>query len=210
MPPVRSSAPTRPLGLPWVPSIRTTSIIPRSSSVSSWDLGHGFYVANFIGAYAPIDNALGQNYWVPNERFAIGYTGDGWDLTAHVIFGIRTNDLNLGFQTAPDYVNLDLTATKKFGKFELGLVGFGSWDVGTLPAAYALATGGAQGQFAVGGLVGYDFGGLYGQVYLTHDVWEQHYVGFGLPTAYETRIWSRIIVPLWNPPAPPHPVISKY
>lgn len=192
----------------------------------SWDLGQiglpGFYVANFIGAYAPINNALGQDYWVPNERFAVGYTGDGWDLTAHLIYGIRTNDLQTNFGTGMvsgthgnDYINLDLTATKKLGKWELGPVAFGSWDVGSNTTATALGAAYAhQGQFAVGGLVGYDFGGLYGQVYLTHDVWTKNYFNesFGVPTsnAYETNIFGRIIVPLWTPPPAPKPLISKY
>jgi len=183
----------------------------------AWDLGHGFYVANFIGSYLPIDNFLGQNYFTPNERFAIGYTGDGWDLTAHVTFGLRTNDISTNFGTGMvagthgnDYVNLDLTATKKLGKWEVGPVAFGSWDVGSNSTAAALgAPYLPQGQFAVGGLVGYDFGGLYGQVYMTHDVWVHNYVAGG-PAVYETNIFGRIIIPLWNPPAPPKPLVSKY
>jgi Putative MetA-pathway of phenol degradation len=176
----------------------------------AWDLGHGFYVAEFVGSYLPIDNFLGQNYFTPNNRFAIGYTGDGWDLTAHTTFGLRTNDISTSFGDANpmvagthgyDYFNLDLTATKKLGKWEVGPVAFGSWDVGS---ASTPGTGPHQGQFAVGGLVGYDFGGLYGQVYMTHDVWIHNYA------SYETNIFGRIIIPLWNPPAPPKPLVSKY
>ena len=103
-----------------------------------WDLGHGFYVANFVGTYLPIDNALGQNYWTPNDRFAFGYTADGWDLTSHTTFGFRTNDITTNFGGATliagthghDYINEDLTATKKLGKWEVGPVAFGSWDIG--------------------------------------------------------------------------------
>jgi hypothetical protein len=170
----------------------------------SWDLGHGFYIANFVGSYLPMDNALGQNYWTPNDRFAFGYTADGWDLTAHTTFGLRTNSLGgatpgAGFHFG-NYINEDLTATKKFGKWEVGPVGYGSWDIGGCNAL----CGPEQGQFAVGGLVGYDFGGLYGQVYITHDVWIHNYV------AYETNVFGRIIIPLWNPPAAPKPLVSKY
>ncbi len=79
----------------------------------SWDLGHGFYVANFVGSYLPIDNALGQNYWTPNDRFAFGYTADGWDLTAHTTFGFRTNDIttNFGVRCSPGRMAMT-TSTK--------------------------------------------------------------------------------------------------
>jgi hypothetical protein len=179
----------------------------------SFDLGHGFYVANFVGSYIPINNALGIDYWTPNDRFAFGYTGDGWDLTSHTTFGFRMNaeSTNAGGILTPmvagfhngDYINEDLTATKKFGKWEVGPVAYGSWDIGGCNSP----VGGActqQGQFAVGGLVGYDFGGLYGQVYLTRDVWHHNYAN------YETNIFGRIIIPLWNPPAAPKPLVSKY
>ena len=46
----------------------------------------------------------------------------------------------------PDFLNLDLTATKKFGKWELGPVAFGSTDLPTRNPTYL-----RQGQFAVGG-----------------------------------------------------------
>ncbi len=44
----------------------------------------------------------------------------------------------------PDYLNLDITATKKFGKFEIGPVAFGSTDLPTNVAGYQ-----RQGQIAV-------------------------------------------------------------
>ena len=63
----------------------------------------------------------------------ITYNADNWDLTAHVIYGIRGDNLAGGplhnVKVAPDYLNLDLTATKTLGKWEVGVVAFGSWDV---------------------------------------------------------------------------------
>jgi hypothetical protein len=175
----------------------------------SWSLGNGFYFAGFVGSYLPMDNALGQYYWTPNLRFAFGYTADGWDLTAHTTVGFRTNDINTnpGIGTIAgthgyDYINEDLTATKKLGKWELGPVAFGSWDIGSNTTTPGVAR---QGQFAVGGLVGYDFGGLYAQAYLTHDVWQTGYAA----STYETNIFGRIIIPLWSPPPAPK-VVSKY
>jgi Putative MetA-pathway of phenol degradation len=48
----------------------------------------------------------------------------------------------------PDFLNADLTATRKFGKWEFGGVG------------YPIPSYQKQSQFAVGGFFGYDFGRL--------------------------------------------------
>jgi hypothetical protein len=65
----------------------------------------------------------------------------GWHLTANLIWGIQFNDVTGRPQLSPcpaplgvlgcnpDFLNLDLTATKKFGQWEIGAVGFGSTDL---------------------------------------------------------------------------------
>lgn len=176
----------------------------------AWSLGNGWNFSQFFGGYAPVDNELGQDYWVFNSRSAITYNADNWDLTAHVIYGAVGDNLAGGslhnVKIAPDYVNLDLTATKTLGKWEVGAVGFGSWDVsGISDPTYR-----KQSQFALGGLVGYNFTGISVQAYLTHDVFTENYpepslgckvTGFNCSSAAETRFWTRVIVPLWSPPA---------
>ncbi len=153
-----------------------------------------------------------------SERANLSYVADGWKLAANLSFGqpgtsgsVTVWNTALGYtgnQIQPDYFNYDLTATKTFGKWEVGLVGFGSTD--TSRAAWNsqgnLVHGvlpGEQAQFALGGLVGYSFPGLTVQTYLTHDVYSSNYYNLsdGLPSkSYETRIWTRAIIPLWNPP----------
>jgi hypothetical protein len=91
----------------------------------------------------------------------------------------------------PDFINVDLTATRKFGKWEFGGVAYGSTDLTSPIASYL-----KQSQFAVGGLFGYDFGPLTLQVYATTEVYERNYGG------RDTRGWFRLIVPLWKPAAP--------
>jgi outer membrane putative beta-barrel porin/alpha-amylase len=81
----------------------------------------------------------------------------------------------------PNFLNVDLTATKKFGKWEIGPVGFYSTDLNSPIAGYQ-----KQSQFAVGGLIGYDFGPVIMQAYLTTDVYEKNYGG------HDTRLWGRI------------------
>jgi hypothetical protein len=115
-----------------------------------------------------------------NQRFALSYTGNGWDLTANVIWGIQFDQVTSKPQTSPcpvslafpydgcnpNFINVDLTATKKLGKWELGPVGFYSSDLSAPVPDYL-----RQSQFAMGGLIGYWFGPVILQVYVTTDVW---------------------------------------
>ena len=63
------------------------------------------------------------------------------------------------------WFNLDLTATKKLGKMEIGAIAYGSWDYGLLETDCKKAS-----EFAIGGLVGYDFGSFIAQAKLAGDV----------------------------------------
>lgn len=162
---------------------------PLISGQLAWDLGNGWGVSYLLGAYIGVETPVAFDSTSINQRFAVSYTGNGWNLTANLIYGIQldavTNTIN------PDFLNLDLTATKKFGKWEIGPVAFGSTDLTTPFVGYQ-----KQSQFALGGLVGYDFGPLILQAYVTTDVAEENYGG------RDTRGWFRVIIPVWTPPAP--------
>jgi hypothetical protein len=43
------------------------------------------------------------------------------------------------------------------------------------------------------------------QAYFTHDLFERNYGG------HDTRLWTRVIIPIWTPPAPvtPAPLYRK-
>jgi hypothetical protein len=162
----------------------------------AWDLGNGFGVSYSLGAYfdVPQPGAFSSNNL--NQRVALSYTADGWNLTANVIYGIQLDSVTnrpqispcpapFGFNGCnPDFLNVDLTATKKFGKWEFGGVAYGSADLTSPIASYQKQT-----QFAVGGLFGYDFGPLALQVYATTDVVEHNYGG------RDTRGWFRMTIP---------------
>jgi hypothetical protein len=172
----------------------------------AWDLGNGWGVSYLLGAYFRVGGEVAWDSTSLNQRFAISYTGNGWNLTANVIYGIQFDHvgsspqisgcpLPLPFNSCnPDFLNVDLTATKKFGKWELGAVAFGSTDLNRPIATYA-----KQSQIAVGGLVGYDFGPVVIQGFATTDVSESNYGG------HDTRVWGRVVIPIWNPP-PPAPI----
>ncbi len=149
----------------------------------AWDLGGGFGFSYLLGVYPSVHTPVGFDSTSLNQRFALSYTANGWNLTGNVIYGNHF-DTNVN----PDYINVDLTATKKFGKWELGAVGFGSSDLNK-PAFDPVK----QSQFALGALVGYNFGPVILQSYLTRDVSQSNYGGF------DTRFWSRIIIPLGDP-----------
>ncbi|GLK68059.1 transporter [Hansschlegelia plantiphila] len=167
----------------------------------AWDLGGGFGASYLSGFYF---NAGDKGIRVPattwRQDFAVSYTGDGWNLTANLLWGITFDTSKYSpFNSTPNGFNLDLTATKTFGKWEVGAVGFGSTQY-DLPTGY----GGKQKQFALGPLVGYNFGPVILQAFVTRDVYQRNMGG------KDTRFWSRIIIPLWTPTPAAAPLVTKY
>ena len=54
-----------------------------------WDLGHGWGFSYLLGAYFDVDSPVAYSSSSLNQRFALSYTGNGWDLTANTIWGIN-------------------------------------------------------------------------------------------------------------------------
>jgi hypothetical protein len=76
-----------------------------------------------------------------NQRFALSYTANDWALTANVIWGIHMNSVTdrpqlspcpipvsaafpTGLGCNPDFINVDLTAGRSFGKWQVAWVGY--------------------------------------------------------------------------------------
>jgi len=164
-----------------------------------WDLGNGWGFSNIVGAYAPVDNELrefGHNIWVFNERPALSYTGNKWNFTIAAAYGLTGDDQDTGRKVSPDYINVDVTAVKTFDKWTAGVVGFGSSDLSCIDVVPCRK----QSQIAVGGYAGYDFTGITVGLYATTDVVSNNYFNVDGSKSYETRVWTRVIVPLWTPP----------
>jgi hypothetical protein len=107
-----------------------------------------------------------------------------------------------------DALNLDLTATKTFGNFEIGAVGYGTYNFDISPTS---AASGNRGRFALGGLVGYDFKVFKVQAYVARDVitGAQYTNALGRTRDnYSTDGWVRFIIPLYTPPAAAAPVVT--
>jgi hypothetical protein len=133
----------------------------------SWNFGNGFYAQVGLGIYAPDGtisgpkgiNNVGAPYWTFQPQVALSYAKDGWNLTANMYEEFNTKNTVSGY-TSGDIFHTDFTATKKFGRWSLGPVAYLTDQVSsdTSSAAYHFVNGGRFSDFAVGGLVAYDFG----------------------------------------------------
>lgn len=168
-----------------------------------WQIADHFYFGVHEGVHLPADNALTSvgvalNFATFMQAVAFSYLNDGWSLSATFLYGTGRNGTVPG-DYAASWFNYDLTAIKSFGAWEVGLVGFGSTDLSSPYATYA-----RQSQFALGPLVGHDFGPLKLQLKWTTDVAEKNYGG------RDSRIWANIVVPLWLAPSSPAAIQVKY
>jgi hypothetical protein len=179
---------------------------PLFGGMLAWDLGNGFNFSYFVGSYFNVDTEVAWSDTSLNQRFAFTYAKYGWNLTANVIWGIHKDSVTDRPQLSPcpapfalqgcnpNFLNVDLTATKEFGKWQIGPVAYYSTDLNSPLENYQ-----RQRQLAVGGLLGYNFDGkVILQAYYTSEVFERNY------GAADHRLWTRVIVPLWQeaPPAP--------
>jgi hypothetical protein len=141
------------------------------------------------GVYFPENpgkSGVSVDAWAAREGLNLAYTGDGWKAAANLNYQFQRHSYLTNSPSANDNFVYDLTLTKRIGKWEIGPVGFGSTEVNQRASPIQTS------QFAVGALLGYDFGPVTTQFYVTHDVTQRNLGG------YETRVWSRIIIPLWN------------
>jgi hypothetical protein len=168
-----------------------------------WDLGQHFYAGVHEGLHIPVggplqDIGVAYDFASFQQVVAFSYLDDGWNLSATLLYGTGRNGTTPG-SFAPSWFNYDLTATKTFGKWEIGGVGFGSFDLSSPWRGYA-----RQSQFALGGLAGYDFGPIKVQLKLTTDIAEHNYGG------RDTRGWANIILPIWTPATKGQQIAAKY
>jgi hypothetical protein len=210
----------------------------------AFDLGGNFGVSLLGGVYlnelngdrgslfAGQFNAAGQPLGTPilpqlssnTYRFGVAgsYTGDGYNITANLTANLYDSPARfpglVGAAIGPirlsDALNFDLTATKTFGNFEIGAVGYGTYNFDISPTSAAANN---RGRFALGGLIGYDFKVFKVQAYVARDV----VTGATYQDAfnrtrnnYSTDGWIRFIIPLYSPAAAaspiPAPLVRKY
>lgn len=154
----------------------------------AWKVADNLGVSYFIGGFWPTDTLFALRSASIAQRFAISYVGDGWNVTANLHYGTMLADNSPTNVHYSDYLNLDLTATKRFGKWSFGAVAFGSTDLPTNRQGYR-----PLGQVAMGPLVAYAFDTFTVQSFVTRDIAQRNLGG------EETRAWLRFLVPLWRP-----------
>ena len=185
----------------------------------AWDLGGGWGFASFNGGYGPIDNELRgtNNIWVYNNRTWLGWSGNLWDsglkdgstgpkftFAAEFVYGLTGDNIETGQRFFPDYWNINLTAYATLGKWELGLISFGSFDLenstpitGCDNPAVAHCK---QSRWAVGPLVGYEFPGITLQAQYSFDVYDQNYRNLDGSRMQTNQFWLKSVIPLWSAP----------
>lgn len=156
---------------------------------ATWDLGNnwgaGVRLGGWIGqkgaialTYGTIEPRAGVTYFTPKEHFSLNV--------------LRGYTLRANGPRSPNYLNVDLTYTRTFGKLEIGALGYGSLDTERPVSTYRL-----QSQVGIGPLIGYNFGKFNVQLKLTGDVYQKNYGGS------ERRAQAFISIPLWIAKTPP-------
>ena len=189
----------------------TELINPGFSPMSlSWNLGSGLFAKAGIFVWAPIGTierglynnglgSIGAPYWTIEPHFAISYLADGWDLTAAMIYGTHTRNTYSDVING-NSLNIDLTATKKYGHWELGPIGYFSTQVtgdSGCEAFYGPGVCAYGTKAGVGGLLGYHSGAVTMKLSVTSSVYNNNSLD-------GWRVWTKISVPL-SPPPPPAP-----
>ncbi len=164
----------------------------------AWKFGNGWNVAGVFTFYPPDGQYsvshkvnIGDNFWTFEPEVAVSYLMNGYDFSVHVLYNTNTENTATHY-TSGDQIMAEGQIAKWIGKYEVGFVGYYDQQVtddvnnGT---AYPKTNLTHPEQIALGGLVGYDFGPLKLQAWLTEDVYAADGGGQG------TRFWTKIVVP---------------
>jgi hypothetical protein len=162
--------------------VHNTNIVPVELS---WKLADsGFAIKTGLGIYTPDGTVngvygtgnAGSPFWTFQPELIGSYLKDGWNLSAAIYEELHTRN-TVSQYTTGNILHADFTATKTIGKWTLGPVAYYygqvSNDSCTATCAYATGTLLNAQRFniwAVGGLVGYDFGPAALSVWATQEV----------------------------------------
>ncbi len=183
----------------------------------SWNLGNGWFVSGGFNFMAPDGTRQtgtpNPDYWTFEPTVAFSYLANNWLLSANFFYDINTKSQGVCCAvndtiTSGDELYGDLTALYKFGKWSIGPVGYfevqTTNDTGTCNPAPGVSLCGLHRSAAAGGLIGYDFGPVDMQVWVT-----DAFVGTNTPQGPGgITVWSRIGFKLWGPEAP-KPLVAK-
>jgi len=191
----------------------------------SWNLQNGWFVSAGFNFMAPIGSRYtgtpNPDYWTLEPTFAVSYIANNWVASLNLFYDFNLNSTGpcCLLSTAAtagdtwhhgDILYGDITVLYKFGKWSIGPVGYFEVQTtndnvtGPTGAATCATFCGNYSNVAVGGLVGYDFGPVDIQVWVT-DVVEAQNTPAGVGAVF---VWSRLGFKLWSPEAP-KPLVAK-
>jgi hypothetical protein len=198
----------------------------------SWKLGGGWFISAAFSFTPPIGSRSGgqftpnPDYWTFEPSLAFSYLGNNWVASANFFYDINTRSegnccvgaavsaAGAGQITSGNALFGDFTAVYKVGKWSIGPVGYfevqTTSDTGSgCNAGVNLVTGanfcGRYRTFAAGGLVGYDFGPVDLQVWVTDQFASQD-----APAANGAlHVWTRLGFKIWGFEQPVAPLVTK-
>jgi hypothetical protein len=194
----------------------------------SWKFGtSGFYAKTGLGIYTP-DGTItgvtgngnnGSPWWTFQPELILSYIKDGWNLSAALYLEVNTANTITQY-TSGDVFHADFTATKTIGKWTFGPVAYyvGQVTNDSCTSTTCLLLDGGLGTpqrfniWAVGGLIGYDFGPASASVWATQEVSAKANCNcVGVDTSLIPQgltVFATLSYQLWAPPAPT-PMIHK-
>lgn len=205
--------------------VHNTYIVPVELS---WKLGSsGFFVKTGLGIDVPdgtIEGAnglasIGNPWWTFQPLLVVSYLKDGWNLTAYMTGELNTKNSITGYQSG-NVMHAEFAATKQFEKWTLGPVAYYVGQVsGDKSSAFynQVINVNKFDVWAVGGLVGYDFGPVALKVWGFREVSATASGGTPLPSGADRaaitqgsyKVFASISYRIWAPEAPAQPLPSS-
>jgi hypothetical protein len=224
--------------------VHNTYIVPVELS---WKLGDsGFAIKTGLGIFAPDGTQhafirgftgsalpgpggagypfIGDPYWTFQPEFIVSYLKDGWNLSAAIYDEINTRNTATQYTTG-NILHADFTATKTIGKWTFGPVAYYYGQISD-DSCSALTCGYLTGTllnpqrfniWAVGGLLGYNFGSAALSVWATQEVSAKASnpaavaaLGQDFSLVHQgTTVFATLSYRLWGPEEAPKPAIHK-
>jgi len=194
----------------------------------SWNVGSGFFASVYFSFQGPdgtkVKGTANPDWWTFSPGVAFSYLSANWNASLNLVYQVYTasggTSTNLGgtpfgngYVSGNQFAG-DWYALYKLGKWSFGPVGYfvaqttgdRAGGAGCTALAASPVLGGSacgnQNFVGFGGLVGYDFGPVDVQVWVTDTVWQQNTGEAGW------TVWTRIGFRLWAPEAP-KPLVAK-
>jgi hypothetical protein len=200
---------TPPVGLGFNETLANTTWNPINLS---WNVGGGWFVAAGFNFMAPDGSRYAgtpnPDYWTFEPTFAVSYLGNNWVASANFFYDINSRSAAVccaaASVTSGNTLYGDFTAVYKFGKWEVGPVAYFERQTSADSGAGCAVAGVCVNDLTTidfGGLVGYDFGPVDIQVWVTDSVFHRDAID-GL------TFWSRIGFKVWSFDSP-KPLVAK-